>query len=160
MTSFFKDKNGLEWKLAITLDSVEQLRDSLDVDLLDSTGRVFERLADDVFLLGRTLWRLCEKQAGERSISPDEFSAAVCGDPLDGALAALTEGVANFFPSRRRLLLQRAAAAQTSIRQKAETLAMEKLADPEVENQLVEAMEKRMLADMQDILTRLRSAGS
>lgn len=156
----FKDNAGTEWKISVTLDLVEQLRDALGVDLLDSSGEVFERLSSDLFLLGRVLWRCCEKQAVERGVTPEQFVAAVAGDPFDAAAVALTEAVADFFPSRRRLLLQRANATTRSVREKAENLALAKLNDPALEARLEAAMVERMEADLEAALTRLSSAGS
>ncbi len=157
---FFKDKENREWKISITLDTVETLRESLKVDLLDPTGQSIERLGDDLFLLGRTLWMLCEKQADERKITPEQFAEAVAGDPFDSALLAVTEAVTDFFPQRKRLLLQRANGKFQTLREKAEQLAMAKLDDPKLEAKLMEAMEKRMAADLESALTRLNSAGN
>lgn len=154
----FKDNNGTEWKVSLPLDTIEQIRDCLGVNLLDATGEAFEKLGRDLLLLGRVLWRICEKQAIERGVSPEDFVEAVAGAPFEAACIAIEEAATDFFHGQRKLLLQRASATTHAVRQRAEKLALAKLTDPALETQLEQAMTDRMEAELKAVLTQLSSA--
>ena len=156
----FKDSADREWIVSVTVGAIKNIRTALGVDLADPSQAVMERLADDPVLLVDLLWLLCEKQAKEIGITPEQFGESLVGDPIDAATNAMVEAIADFFPGPRRSLLQRANAKTRAVRQKAESLAMEKLNDPTLEAEMEKAMTKRLEAEVRQALTRLSSPTS
>jgi hypothetical protein len=152
----FTDSEGRPWPLRITVETVKVVRAELGIDLADLSGKTLERLADDTCLLVDVLWVLCRATAKERSVSDRQFGEALVGDPIDQATEALLEAILDFFPSRKRALLRAVADKAETARARAQDLATQKLADPELDRAMTEAMTARMEAEMQAALTRLR----
>lgn len=153
--STFTDAKDRQWTIAVTVGDIKRVRNEAKIDLGDPTPETMERLATDPVLLVDVLWSLCSVQAKERGVSDEEFGRALVGDPIDAATEALIEAVVDFFPGQRRSLLRRANAKAATVRQKAYDLALAKLDDPTLEQQVEKAMQARMDADVQKALTRL-----
>lgn len=132
----FKDTIGRDWTITVTLDSVRRVRADCKFDLSDVTAANFIRLGSDSMLLGDVLWSLIKPQAEQRGLSATQFFEALSGDCLFAATDALTEGVIDFFDSRRgsalRRLKQKTDEAAKIILQRAEaqveTITAEQLA--------------------------------
>jgi len=128
----------------------------VDVDLVGATdAQLIQRLAGDPVLLVDVIYALCKPQADERNITDEEFGRAMWGDVIDHATTAMLEALADFFPSRRRELLQRAIGkVRTMERMTLEAAArtldsdvMEQLLAKELAPEKLEAELKRLLAD-------------
>jgi len=137
----FKDNAGRNWAVRIDVGAVKQVRDTLDVDLMDTVeGKLLEQLATDPVLLVDVLYVLCREQADAQSVSDVDFGRAIAGDVIDSAVDAFLEALVGFFPSRRRQLLAKA-------RDKYRTL--EKLVLDEAERRLdSDELEKRLRREM------------
>lgn len=150
----FKDKNGRTWTIALDAPTIRRIRTDFDgLYLLGEDGKAYDRLYDDPLLLCDVLWALARKEAEAAGVAPEQFFAAVAGDPLDDALAAILEAVKDFFPSRRRELLETVAAKNAKIRELGYATAMQKIDDPALERRAVEAMERQMDEALSRILT-------
>jgi hypothetical protein len=97
----FKDADGREWKLRLTVGLLGDVRRDAGVDLgaaikspKDLAGILYADPAD----LVKVLWVLVEKQATDAGVSPEEFGHAFDGAAIERAGEALLEAVADFFP--------------------------------------------------------------
>ena len=150
----FRDAKGRDWTVTVDTTTVKPVREALQVDLLDTTGRTLERLADDPSLLVDVLWVLCRDEAKERGVSDVQFGQALVGDSIDAATNALMEAVTDFFPSRKRDVLRRASAMAERVRQKGTELAMSKIENPDLEAKLLATMEAEMDEKLRTLLSR------
>lgn len=114
----FKDAAGREWQIVVDVGTAKAARDLRGVDLFKLHSSEAERVFSDPCLLVDVLYVLCRQQCEIRSISDEDFGRAMVGDAIEDGANALLGAVADFFPSPRRLLLQRQMA-------KAEELASE-----------------------------------
>ena len=156
----FRDSKNREWSVVINTGTIKKVRQALEVDLADPGQMTLDRLSDDPVLLVDALWLVCEAQAGAIGVNADDFGQSLVGDSIDQAVAAMVGAVADFFPARKRLLLQRANAKTQEAMDRAQTLALEKLESPELQQRLDKAMQERMEADVSAALTRLSSPTS
>lgn len=111
----FTDNQSRTWKLALGLATCRRLSQETDgqVDFVEQarTGQgkeVFQRLANDLALLGQVAWLLCEAQAEELGVSELDFADAFDMDVLDQFQTALIRAAIDFFPSRSRPMLLKA----------------------------------------------------
>lgn len=157
--SVFKDKNDREWMVSLDGPTIRRVRTECDgIDLADGEGKSYDRLVNDPCLLVDVLWSLCRDQAIAAGISDIQFGSALVGDAIERATAAMLESIADFFPQRSRALLTTVAAKNSKVRQLAMEKALAKIEDPELEIQVMQAMDDRMDAEVRSVLTRLRDA--
>lgn len=114
----FRDNEGREWVLALTLGSLRRIKASAGLDMLDlgkwdkEASNPFLRLTRDAVTLADTLCALCHTQIVERQITEEQFAESLGGQSIDDALIALVEEWADFFRQGRRemdsMLLRRA----------------------------------------------------
>lgn len=131
----FSDASGREWVVALDFAVLQRIRDTAQVDL----GNI-ERLAeswasllyDDLKALS-VVWCCIERAAGD--VSRDEYLAAMNGDTLQEALAALGAAIQSFTQPRKRGMAARAIQGVT----KGMQLAIE-----QAETQIEAAMAKTM----------------
>jgi hypothetical protein len=154
----FRDAKGRDWTVVVDTTTVKPVRESLQIDLLDTSGRTLERLADEPALLVDVLWVLCRDEAKERGVTDIQFGQALVGDSIDAATAALMEAVTDFFPSRKRDVLRRASAMAERVRQKGTDLALAKIENPELEAKLLATMEAEMDEKLRTLVTRIGDA--
>lgn len=129
----FKDCDGLEWQVNVTIDAVKRVRDVLKFDLLDlDKGKSIESLIDDPIMLCDVLYVVCSEQVAKRGKTDADFGRAMAGDSLDDAVTALLEELVNFFPSRKRHVLAKALAMTRKIEAKMVENANRRLDDPSV----------------------------
>lgn len=102
----FRDRDGREWQIDLTLGALMRIKASTGLDMLDlqpsKAGRVdvFDRLSTDPVTLADTLCAICRPQLDARSLTDSQFADALGGEAIDTALIALIEEWADFF--RRR----------------------------------------------------------
>ncbi len=95
----FKDATGKDWEVVIHVAALKRVRDLAGVDLMDvAGGDLLERLIDDPVLLVNVLYVLVKPQADARTISDEQFGAALVGGALDAAADALIRELLDFFP--------------------------------------------------------------
>lgn len=154
----FRDVNGQEWLLRLDVGKIRDVRELHHVNLATLDGTAYDRLEADPELLVNVLWSLCKSQAAEKNISEQQFGEALVGDAIDQATAAMLEAIAGFFPKSKREMVQTLAQRTQAIREVGLQKALAKINDPELEAQLQAAMDRKLEADIQQILTQFDSA--
>jgi hypothetical protein len=99
--SKFKDADGKEWEVRVTVGHLRPLRE-LGMDLKEFVKEGAEAgLADLLFgdpeRFGQIMWVLCGAQAEKVGLTPEDFACRLDGESLDRAAVALVEGVVGFF---------------------------------------------------------------
>jgi hypothetical protein len=118
----FKDGQGREWTLAITIGAVKRLKAALeDVDLTrigEGDPPLCDRLTGDVILLCDVLFCLVKAQAESLSVDEAQFAELLGGDVLRKAILAFWGELTDFFrdldrpdvarltEARRKLLIE------------------------------------------------------
>jgi len=100
----FKDNQGREWTVEITVAAIKRVRGLAGVDLmevLEGSNGLIERLVRDPVLLCDVIYAACKPQADERQVSDEMFGASMAGDAIEHATAALLEELVDFCPSPR-----------------------------------------------------------
>ena len=139
----FNDATGRVWTLAINVDAIKRVKSLVSVDLLDAVnGKLLEKLVSDPILLCDVLYSLCKPQADASGVSDSDFGRSMAGDVIDLATQAFMEELVDFFPSRRRTVLQKALAKLKNLEAKVLTAAEAKMDSPEID-----AVIEKMLAD-------------
>lgn len=104
----FSDTQGRSWNLELSVRAVERVRDLAGFDLLDiGDRRTLAQLVDDPVTLCNVVYALVKPAADESGVSDEAFGSAMGGDAIDQATDALLEELVDFFPSRRRPVLQK-----------------------------------------------------
>ena len=117
----WKNKDGAEWVIDITIGSVKRVRDLAKIDLLnidvedENKKTVMQRMASDVELLADVIWCLSAPQAEAKGITQEQFFHAMGGDATDAAIRAFYEELEAFFQSLRRTHLAKALKTQLEI---------------------------------------------
>ena len=141
----FKDSEGREWLVSVTVDAVKRVRGTLDVDLLEAaSGDVFMRLASDPILLCDVLYVVCKPQADERQISDENFGRSLNGDVIERATDALLEDLIDFFPQGRRKVMRRLKERSTELTDKAMEKILQRADDPVMEELMEAEIEKAL----------------
>ena len=147
----FTDNLGRTWTLVVNVAAIKRVRALCGVDLnaiveIDKennpTAELLERLSTDPVLLVDVLYAVCKTECDQKGVSDEEFGAAMAGDAIEQATAALLDEVVDFFPTAKRAALQKILAATRRI----EALAKKKLEDilgsAEFEEKLVSELER------------------
>ncbi len=135
----FADNSARTWAITVNVAAVKRVRELLQVNLLeiaDQKGKLLERLVDDPCLLCDILFCLVKPEADAKGISDEDFGRALAGDALGAATDALLQEIADFFPKGRREILHRILGKLTALQDKATSLALLKLDDPELDRQM------------------------
>jgi len=137
----FRDNAGNEWTVEINVAALKRIRSLTGTDLLEviSGGDLLERLMRDPVLLCDILFALVKPQADQKRISDESFGAAMAGDAIDSATAALLDELVAFCPSPRdRANLGRVLTVVRSAMNKARDVVEARLEGGEIER-IVEA---------------------
>lgn len=116
----FTDTVGRTWTVAVNVDAIRRVRNTLDVNLLDvisDNSQLLARLVVDPILLCDVLYVLVQPQAQAQGVSDEDFGRALGGDAIDHATTALLEGLASFFPSAKAAVLRKAIAKLRTLEQ-------------------------------------------
>ena len=102
MKSSFKDTEGREWNLAITIATVRRVRKDLDVDLLNKDmAAVLETVVCDPVMLCDVLFLIVEKEAQRLGVNDEAFGEAMGGDALEEGAKAFLGALGDFTPNPR-----------------------------------------------------------
>jgi hypothetical protein len=157
MSRLFKDSDGREWSVRVVVGTVEKVRE-IGVDLADITGQQMKRLSTDDVLLVRVMWLVCEQQADQKHVTPEQFGEAMFGDTLDNAYEALRGALDDFFPSRKREFWRRMMATDEERQRSTMEASLAALDDPETRQKFDAAVRDRVKSEVNASLTRLQSA--
>ncbi len=132
----FKDSIGREWSIVVNVGTAKAVKDLTTINLFDVYNKEeCMRLFSDPVLLVNVLYVLCKKQCEERKLTDEQFGEGLVGDAIEEAATVLLEEVANFFPSRRRKILETlltkskeaTAAVEKELMQKVEAITIDGL---------------------------------
>lgn len=153
----FKDREGHEWTLQMTVAQARQLKDRLSLDVFDVQS--LQQLAEDPFTAANVLYVLCEKQAQAAEISDEQFGERLAGDSFEEAITALLEEFVDFFPKRQREVLKTILATLNKAKVEIVALAESKIDSPAMEAALANLRTKAE-AEIDAELAKLAGAGS
>lgn len=141
----FKDADGRDWNLTLTLGVARRIKDDLGIDFgAIGDGSLFFKLAGDPYKLGAVLWLLIEREAERRKITDEQFLDALDGDVLGAAISALGEAVVNFTPAPMRAAVAKAFAKTEEAQQVAMTTLMDWMDQQDLKTQ-TEAKTKELI---------------
>lgn len=136
----FKDVNGKEWTISITVGTIKRVKDLMNVNLIDavSTDLIDKMKSDPVFLCD-ILFAICKPQADKDGVSDVEFGEGLVGDAISDATTALIGDLVDFFPQSQRTILQKALAKiNTAEKKMTETMnqKIDAMLDSEIEKRV------------------------
>ena len=130
----FTDNLGRTWTLVVNVAAIKRVRALCGVDLNaivevdrnnNPSAELLERLSTDPVLLVDVLYAVCKTECDQKGVTDEDFGAAMAGDAIEQATAALLDEVVDFFPTAKRVALQKILAATRRF----EVLAKKKLED-------------------------------
>lgn len=155
----FTDAAGEQWRISLVTEDIKRVRRELDVDLLNcGDPQLLSRLANDPILIVDVLHVLLGAEAEKRQLDAYGFAARLAGDVLDSAAQALLGALCDFFPSRRRAVLQAAIEKTGALMDRQLQHAATLLADPRIE-QLAELELQAATRSLDEKLSRLTAGG-
>ena len=147
----FTDNLGRTWTLVVNVAAIKRVRALCGVDLnaiveIDKnnnpTAELLERLSTDPVLLVDVLYAVCKTECDPKGVSDEDFGAAMAGDAIEQATAALLDEVVDFFPTAKRAALQKILAATRRIEALAKKKLESILGSAEFEEKLVSELER------------------
>jgi len=114
----FCDKSGRSWTISLTLGTAIEVRDKLDVDLLQpeqGDPPLLTRLGTDEIMLGEVICALLGDQFEKHSVTAADVRDSFDGGTLLAAQKAFYEELVDFFQSRGRTDRARAVLAQMKV---------------------------------------------
>ena len=128
----FKDAEKRSWSLKVTVGSLKKVKEDTDIDLGFIVSGKLQKLQDileDPFSLAAVLYSLCEDQAEEREISPDDFAGMLFGETFEKAVEALIDSIVDFYPRQKSQVLRDALAKERAKQEQDMEKALEELQD-------------------------------
>ena len=110
----FRDNKGRQWTCRVDYAALRRVRDTLGINLADTAVNdkgenvILTRIASDPVLLVDVLFLVCCFRDGASTVTDDDFAESIVGDVIDDASLALLTGIAEFFPTSRRLPMLKA----------------------------------------------------
>jgi hypothetical protein len=99
--SRFKDSDGREWEIKLTLPAERKLYKDCAVYLSDiGANPTLGRLENEAVLLGDVLWSLIEEQARPSGVAKSQVIDGLSGELLEDAYEALVEATCDFLGRR------------------------------------------------------------
>jgi hypothetical protein len=98
--SAFKDSTGHEWQIEITVGSLSKVKNEtgLNLAIASKDAAWLEAVYGDPAKFAEILWSLCERQAKDANVSPEEFANRLTGPVIEAASEQLVVSVCDFFP--------------------------------------------------------------
>lgn len=98
----FKDRDGHEWQIDVTVSTVKRVRSLCDIDLMKTAeGDALGKLLTDPVELVDVLYAVCQPQCEQRNVTDIQFGESMAGDCIESASLALLHAVIDFFPNPR-----------------------------------------------------------
>ena len=103
----FKDTAARTWSLSLNISIAKRLRDELKIDLFDeNVGETIARLSGDPVLLADVLFLMVKDEADAKNITDEDFGSALGGDTITTATDSFLEELIDFYPEKKRAILQ------------------------------------------------------
>lgn len=146
----FTDNLGRAWTLVVNVATIKRVRALCGVDLNSiievedgkPTTKLLERLSTDPVLLVDVLYAVCKPECDSKNVTDEDFGAAMAGDAIENATAALLDEVIDFFPAAKRLAFRKILSASRRFEQAARTRMQTMLEDGRFEENLVSELER------------------
>lgn len=146
----FKDSLNRDWQIEVTVGSIKRVKALCGVDLLniaeseqETDFALLQKLYDDPLLLVDTLYALCKPEADEKNISDEDFARGITGDTLDVAIKTFLADLVDFFPPRKRLIMNKAVNLIRRFEEETNGMLLQYLSDP--------ALDERMMAELETL---------
>lgn len=94
----FKDSNGGQWIVRITLDSVQRVWAACNIDL-SNASTVLQKLSESGPSILAVLFHVVKTHDGRRPASPEAFGEVLDGESFEAAKLAMLEALSDFFQS-------------------------------------------------------------
>lgn len=157
----FQDLTKREWRIIITVGAIRRVQQLTGVDLLEAiTTDLPQRLVHNPVLLVDILYALCKPQAEKDGITDEQFGEAMGGDSIESATTAFLEELVDFFPQRRRELLQKAVAKHQELEMAVLAEADKRLDGIDVNSHLQAAIHQASQANGNSFTTAPQSSES
>lgn len=154
----FTDVNAKPYSVKLDAPKIHAVRVKCDgFDLASGDPKQYQRLEDPVLLVN-VLWVVCRDQAITAQIGEQQFGESLAGDSIESATAALLGAITDFFPKAKRELLAAVNAQNEKLQKTAHKKAMAKLGDPKLMDRIEQALEQKLDAEIEAILTQSSNA--
>tara|TARA_B100000519_G_scaffold57573_2_gene48144 strand:- start:343 stop:834 length:492 start_codon:yes stop_codon:yes gene_type:complete len=101
--SKFTDTEGRVWNVQLTVHLAKQVKQRLDVDLLnEQIHETLASLTDDIVKGVDVLYVLCSEQAEKNNVTDEQFGQSLSGDVLFDGINAMVEALIDFFPNPKK----------------------------------------------------------
>jgi hypothetical protein len=147
----FIDLKNRTWHISLTLGAIKRVKELCDVNLLEIVepkSDLADRLQSYPPLLCDLLYAVCKPEMDAANVSDIEFGESLNGDTLAAGLEALIAEVINFSPKGRKTLLKEVYEKQKEVAALGESMALDRLNNPAVMEQLKRKMAAEMDAAM------------
>ena len=151
----FKDADGDEWIVLVTVPDLKRVRKEVEIDLLELGGKVFKRLIDDPALLVDVVSVLLTPDIEKRSLDAEGFARKLRGDALEEATRAVMESLIDFFPKGRRAAMRAALVKTDELLEKTEGHALTL-----IQSGKLDTLAERAIAEMDQAFEALLTPGS
>ena len=158
--SKFTDTEGRVWNVQLTVHLVKEVKQRLDVDLLDEqVHETLTLLTGDIVKSVDVLYILCSSQADKNEISDVEFGQSLYGDVLFEGINAMVEALIDFFPNpKKRMWIRRLWEKSTSHMDKTNDEMLNLLEDEKIEKELDHQREQSKKKAINEAISELKSS--
>lgn len=158
--SKFTDTEGRVWNVQLTVHLVKEVKQRLDVDLLDEqVHETLTLLTGDIVKSVDVLYILCNSQADKNEISDVEFGQSLYGDVLFEGINAMVEALIDFFPNpKKRMWIRRLWEKSTSHMDKTNDEMLNLLDDEKIEKELDHQREQSKKKAINEAISGLKSS--
>jgi hypothetical protein len=136
----FKDTEGREWKLRLTIGTAQRVQEACGVNLLepefsqkDGEPPLLTRLGTDEMLLANVICAMLARQFNEKGLDAEDVREAFDGDTILAAQTAFYGELQDFFRQRGRAERAKAVAKQAALIERAVLAAEAKIDAIDVE---------------------------
>ena len=147
----FTDNLGRTWSLVVNVAAIKRVRALCGVDLnaiveidkdQNPTAELLERLSTDPVLLVDVLFAVCKPECDQKGVTDEDFGAAMAGDAIEQATGALLDEIVDFFPTAKRMAMQKILTATRRFEVLAKKRLEDLLANGKFEDKLVSELER------------------
>ncbi len=158
--SKFTDTEGRVWNVQLTVHLVKEVKQRLDVDLLDEqVHETLTLLTGDIVKSVDVLYILCSSQADKNEISDVEFGQSLYGDVLFEGINAMVEALIDFFPNpKKRMWIRRLWEKSTSHMDKTNDEMLNLLDDEKIEKELDHQRQQSKKKAINEAISGLKSS--
>lgn len=157
----FKDCKDRIWNLEVNVQTIEDVKESCNVnllDMIDPESGLIKEVSTFPPLIGKLLFGALADQVKTKGVDEREFKRSMNGDTLNVATEALLNEILLFCPSHRRRLLQAVLEKNREVEEAGVNLAMGRLENPELKTQALAAMDREVSARIASALENLGPA--